>query len=32
MHLLEVDGLGMQFSGQALFRGLSFACGPAWWP
>lgn len=28
MHLLEVDGLGMRFSGQALFRGLSFACGP----
>lgn len=27
MHLLEVDNLGMQFSGQALFRGLSFAYG-----
>lgn len=28
MHLLEVDNLGMRFSGQALFRGLSFAHGP----
>ncbi len=26
--LLEADGLGMQFSGQVLFRGLSFAFGP----
>jgi ABC-2 type transport system ATP-binding protein len=27
-NLLEVDGLGMQFSGQVLFRSLSFAYGP----
>ncbi|VXB83727.1 ABC transporter ATP-binding protein [Massilia sp. 9I] len=26
--LLEAEGLGMQFSGQVLFRGLSFAFGP----
>ena len=27
-HLLEADGLGMRFSGQALFRGLGFSFGP----
>lgn len=28
MNLLEADGLGVQFSGLALFRGLSFGFGP----